>query len=170
MKKILILIALTLGTCACFAQMNRIINDEEKGEILFGFCTREAISNPDICAWFLPEYESYTVKSELFNETFTAKFDSVYVFFGTWCEDSKREVPRFCKIFDHEYFKGVPLTFICVNSKKKVDVVDVDDYYVQYVPTMIFYKKGEELCRIIEQPRTESLESDIMDLLERIQE
>lgn len=169
MKKLAIIlaIAMTISTMPALAQLNRTINDEEKGEILFGYCTRDAImTNGD---WWKTEYESYTVKSEKFNFSLPEKFDSVQVFMGSWCEDSRREVPRFCKIFDMDYFKDIPITFICLNGQKTVDVIDVEEYYVQFVPTIIFYKKGEELCRIIEQPRTESLESDIEDLMERMQ-
>ena len=169
-KKIIILaLSFVLGSFSAFSQLNRTIHDEKTGnDILYGYCTREALeSNGD--GWFKAEYDSYTVKTETFNFELPEKFDSVQVFMGTWCDDSRREVPRFCKIFDLEYFKGIPITFICMDSNKTVDVVDVEEFYVQFAPTIIFYKKGEELCRIIEQPRTESLESDIMDLMERMQ-
>lgn len=166
-KLIIIALAFVLGSFSAFSQLNRTINDNGK-DILYGFCTRDALeSNGD--GWFKSEYDAYTVKTEKFNFDLPEKFDSVYVFMGTWCDNSKREVPRFCKIFDLDYFKGIPITFICVNSKGTVDVVDVDEYYVQFFPTIIFFKKGEELCRILEQPRTDSLESDIMDLMERMQ-
>lgn len=169
-KKItFILIVALFGSLSAFSQLNRTIHDEAKGkDILYGFCTREAIENND-GGWFKSEYETYEVKTKTFNFELPEKFDSVYVFMGTWCENSKREIPRFCKIFDLDYFNGIPITFICVNGKGTVDVVDVDEYYVQFFPTIIFFKKGEELCRILEQPRTESLESDIMDLMERMQ-
>ena len=168
-KLTVILIGAIFGSLTAFSQLNRTIHDEGKDkDILYGFCTREAIENND-GGWFKSEYEAYEVKTKIFNFDLPEKFDSVQVFMGTWCDDSRREVPRFCKIFDLDYFKDIPITFICLNSQKTVDVVDVEEYYVQFIPTIIFYKKGEELCRIIEQPRTESLESDIMDLMERMQ-
>ncbi len=167
MKKVFIILAILATTLPVFSQQNRTINDEEKGEILFGYCTRDAIMATG--DWWKTEYDSYTVNVEAFNLTLPEKFDSVQIFMGSWCEDSHREVPRFCKIFDMDYFKDIPITFICLNGQKNVDVVDVEEYYVQFVPTIIFYKKGEELCRIIERPRTDSLESDIEDLMERMQ-
>jgi len=168
-KLIIIVFATILSSFTAFAQLNRsIYDDSKKMDILYGFCTRDAVENNGD-GWFKTEYDSYTVKTEIFNFDLPEKFDSVQVFMGTWCENSKREIPRFCKIFDQDYFKNIPISFICLNSNATVDVVDVEEYYVQFTPTIIFYKKGEELCRIIEQPRTESLESDIMDLMERMQ-
>ena len=168
-KKLLLILIIVASSFSAFSQLNRTIRDEGKGiDILYGYCTREALENNGD-GWFKAEYDSYTVKTETFNFELPEKFDSVQVFMGTWESNSRREVPRFCKIFDLEYFKDIPVTFICLDSKITVDVLNVDDYYVQFLPAIVFYKKGEELCRFLEQPRTESMESDIMDLMERMQ-
>ena len=170
MKKVLFFVAaMVLTASSLFSQMNRTKQDSAAGEdFLYGFCTRSAIEEHGD-GWFKAEYDSYEVKSDVFNFELPEKFDSVYVFMGTWCRDSRREVPRFCKIFDLDYFKDIPVKFICLDKQITVDVLDVDEYYVQFLPAIVFYKKGEELCRILERPRTESLESDIMDLMERMQ-
>ena len=140
-KLIIIALAFVLGSFSAFSQLNRTINDNGK-DILYGFCTRDALeSNGD--GWFKAEYDAYTVKTETFNFELPEKFDSVQVFMGTWESNSRREVPRFCKIFDLEYFKDIPVTFICLDSKITVDVLNVDDYYVQFLPAIVFYKKGE---------------------------
>ena len=168
-KVLLVVFIIVACSSSTFSQLNRTIHDEKTGiDILYGYCTREALENHGD-GWFKAEYESYTVKTETFNFELPEKFDSVHVFMGTWESNSRREVPRFCKIFDLDYFKDIPVTFICLDSKITVDVLNVDDYYVQFLPAIVFYKKGEELCRFLEQPRTESMESDIMDLMERMQ-
>ena len=170
LKKLLFVIVIVVLTLpSAFSQMNRTKHDDQTGEdFLYGFCTRNAIEEHG-GGWFKTEYDSYEVKTEAFNFDLPEKFDSVYVFMGTWCRDSRREVPRFCKIFDLDYFKDIPVVFICLDKQVTVDVLDVEEYYVQFLPAIVFYKKGEELCRILERPRTESLESDIMDLMERMQ-
>jgi len=171
MRKKALFAAFIIISCSfsAFSQLNRTIHDEKTGkDILYGYCTRQALENHGD-GWFKAEYESYMVKTETFNFELPEKFDSVQVFMGTWESNSRREVPRFCKIFDLDYFKDIPVTFICLDSKITVDVLNVDDYYVQFLPAIVFYKKGEELCRFLEQPRTESMESDIMDLMERMQ-
>jgi thiol-disulfide isomerase/thioredoxin len=169
MKKIVILLFLLVSFFAS-AQLNRVILDEAKSEnILYGECDPSGFRSGEFDKWFSPEYESYKVNSQFFAEGYAVKFDSICVVLGSWCSDSQREVPRFCKIMDDEYFAGTKIRFFAVDGNKKTDVLDTEEYYIQYVPTFIFYYGGNELCRIIETPRTSCLEEDIMDLLSRIQ-
>ncbi|MDR2010802.1 MAG: hypothetical protein LBQ22_10005 [Bacteroidales bacterium] len=151
------------------AQVNRIVFDENKGQdVLYGECDRNGFVMPEFAEWFDEEYNSYNVNDEVFIPGYDVKFDSIYVFLGTWCSDSHREVPRFVKIMDHPYFAGINVKYFCLDGDKTTDIINTEDFYLQFVPTFIFYYRGEELCRIIEEPR-ESLEEDIMDLLDRIQ-
>jgi hypothetical protein len=157
--------------CSIFAsaQFNRVIYDSIKAEnILYGECNREGFLNGDFEKWFTPEYNAFVVNEKVFNPDYRVQFDSIYVLLATWCSDSQREVPRFCKIMDTEYFKGTNVKYFCFDGNKKNDVIDSEAFYLQYVPTIIFYYHGDELCRIVETPRI-SLEEDIMDLLSRIQ-
>ena len=148
---------------------NRIIFDEKKNQdILFGECDKKAFLIPKFSEWYNAEYSNYKVNDSVYEASYKTKFDSIYVFLGTWCEDSRREIPRFIKIVENLYFKDVKLRFFCIDGNKKCDIIDPEDYYVQFVPTIIFYYRGEELCRVIETPRTGSLEGDILDLLSRI--
>lgn len=159
----------TLLSMLLTAQVNKIVFDETKDQyILYGECNKDGFVMPEFADWFNAEYDSYEVKEEYFVPGYNVKFDSIYVFLGTWCSDSHREVPRFCKIMDNDYFEGTEVRYFCLDGDKSNDLINPDDYYLQFVPTFIFYYRGEELCRIIENPK-ESLEQDIMDLLYRIQ-
>jgi hypothetical protein len=154
---------------AMFAQVNKVVFDELKSEdILLGEINTEGLKSGAFEVWFDKEYSEYNVNDVHFNPAYVIPFDSVYVFLGTWCSDSQREVPRFCKIMDHEYFKGTFVKYFALDGNKTCPAIDTKEYYVDYVPTFVFYYKGNELCRIIETPKL-SLEEDIMDLLSRIQ-
>lgn len=168
MKSRIIVLLLVLPFFAN-AQLDRVVYDELKSQdILFGECDVNGFRSGGFDKWFSPEYDSYMVQDQFFTEGYNIPFDSVYVFLGTWCSDSQREVPRFCKIMDHQYFAGTKVKFFALNGDKKTDVLDTEEFYIQFVPTFIFYYRGDELCRIIETPK-ESLEEDVMDLLFRIQ-
>lgn len=167
--KNLLLAFLIISPFFAGAQLNNKVYDELKAEdILIGECTPEGFRNGICAEWFNKEYYSFEVNESVFVEGYQVKFDSVIVVLGTWCSDSQREVPRFCKIMDHDYFDGTMVKYYAVDGAKKTDAVNTEELYIQFVPTMIFYYGGNELCRIVETPRL-SLEEDIMDLLSRIQ-
>jgi len=83
---------------------------------------------------------------------------------GTWCSDSRREVPWFYKILESLEYDLDNMKVICVNTAKTAEGIDVDQLDIQKVPTFIFYKEGVELGRIIETPQT-SLEKDMAKIL-----
>lgn len=168
MKNAIFLLSLLLPLLAN-AQINNTIYDDSKSQtILIGECNIEGFRLNEFATWFDKEYEDYSVNESVFAETYSLKFDSIYVVLGTWCSDSQREVPHFCKIMNHEYFKGTLVRYFAVDGQKHTDAIDTEEFYIQFVPTMIFYYGGNELCRIVENPSL-SLEKDIMDLLSKIQ-
>ncbi|HOZ30036.1 MAG TPA: hypothetical protein PLL66_03885, partial [Bacteroidales bacterium] len=127
-----------LVLCPLFvnAQLNRVIHDDIKSQdILFGECDTNGFKLDEFSTWFLEGYNSYEVQESYFNRDFSIQFDSIYVFLGTWCSDSQREIPRFCKIMDHEYFQGTNVRYFALDGMKKSDVIDTDQFYIQFVPT-----------------------------------
>lgn len=169
MMKLLVISFLIFVPICISAQLNRVVYDERKSQnVLFGECDIDGFKLDEFNTWFEEGYNSYEVKETYFSKDFSVRFDSVYVFLGTWCSDSQREVPRFCKIMDSEYFIGTYVKYFALDGNKKTDVIDAERFYIQFVPTFVFYYHGKELCRIIETPVL-SLEEDIMDLLSRIQ-
>ena len=85
---------------------------------------------------------------------------------GTWCSDSRREVPRFMKIIESLDYKIDRIRFIGVNSYKEAPVHNFDSLNIERVPTFIFYNNKIELGRIIEYPES-SLERDMLGILSK---
>ncbi len=88
----------------------------------------------------------------------------VLVFLGTWCGDSKREVPRFLKIADAAGISMDRITLYALDRKKASPEGVESGYRIERVPTFIFLKKESEIGRIVESPRT-TLEGDILTIL-----
>jgi len=86
------------------------------------------------------------------------------VVLGTWCGDSKREVPRFLKIIDLSLIPPAQIQFYGVDRTKKSSDGLTDRYKIERVPTFIFLKRGEEVGRIVESPKN-SLEEDMLAIL-----
>jgi len=65
----------------------------------FGHLNKSIIQEHDAYTWFPKQYDKYQpmlekIDTNALNET------NIVVFMGTWCHDSKREVPRLYKILD----------------------------------------------------------------------
>ncbi|MEK7671115.1 MAG: thioredoxin family protein, partial [Bacteroidota bacterium] len=86
------------------------------------------------------------------------------VVLGTWCSDSKREVPRFLKIVDLSLIPPAQIQFYGVDRTKKSSDGVTDRYKIERVATFIFLKRGEEVGRIVESPKN-SLEEDMLAIL-----
>jgi hypothetical protein len=89
----------------------------------------------------------------------------VTVFLGTWCGDSRREVPRLWKALD-ESGGMVPFTihYIGVDREKKEPSGRVEKNGIQYVPTFIVSRGGHEVGRIVETSPN-GVEKDLLALL-----
>jgi thiol-disulfide isomerase/thioredoxin len=84
---------------------------------------------------------------------------------GTWCSDSRREVPRFLKLLDVLNFNSsAGLKIICVDDNKKGKGDEVDGLNIELVPTFILSQKGKEIGRIIESPKL-TLEKDLLGII-----
>jgi hypothetical protein len=116
-------------------------------------------------SWYKEEYNAYNVDvKELLKCEKIDKSIKIKVFFGSWCGDSRREVPRFIKILDYLKFKNKRVQYTGLDRSKTAPGMNLIEYNIQYVPTFIFYRNGKEIGRIIEAP-AESLEKDLIRIL-----
>ncbi len=147
-------------------EQNKIIKDDESGmPMLIGECTREAFKDTSFYWWWMSEYDLYKIDSTSLNEI---KNDlrniSIKIVMGTWCSDSRREVPRFFKILDAVNYPSDKVEIVCVDEDKKADGDELSGLKIELVPTIIFYKNRNELGRIVEAPG-DTLEKDMIKIL-----
>jgi thiol-disulfide isomerase/thioredoxin len=86
------------------------------------------------------------------------------VFLGTWCSDSRREVPRFLKTTDALGKILGPVTLIGLDTHKKSPAGLEVSYAIERVPTFIFFRNGQEIGRIVELPMT-TVEADMLTIV-----
>lgn len=86
------------------------------------------------------------------------------VFYGTWCGDSRRELPHFLKIADRCGIEPSRIRFYGLDRSKKSSDGLTDQYQIEKVPTFIFLKNGTEVGRITEKPQG-TLEADMLAIL-----
>jgi thiol-disulfide isomerase/thioredoxin len=85
----------------------------------------------------------------------------VVIYFGTWCGDSRREVPRLWKAFDAAGALPFSVTLHGVDEEKTAPP-EID---LRYVPTFIVRRDGVEVGRIVESA-PEGVERELVHLLE----
>ena len=149
-------------------EVNKKIHDQvHNKDILINACTREGITSfPEFKEMYDPLYAAYTPDAVTMIEIKKLiKNEKIQIVFGTWCGDSKVNVPNFLKILDALSFKEKNTEFIAVDGHKKAENGIIDGLDIQRVPTFIvFDKKGKELGRIVEGPKT-TLEGDLLAIL-----
>ena len=135
---------------------------------LLGYFKPGQLSGYPYSVWSNKGFDNYTPESEPLNKLFDIDKSGliIKIVMGTWCSDSRREVPRFMKVLYYWQFPVDNVTFIGVDDAKKSPVEEYIKLDIQRVPTFIIYKNNIEAGRIIENPTT-SLEQDIVNILTR---
>ncbi len=144
------------------------VDYHEASTWLLGYFTRQMMTSPPHSQWFQKEYDGYSFNEDAVKKLTELNLEdlTIKIVMGSWCPDSRREVPRFMKILDYLKFPAGNITFIGTDISKISPVGGFDQLNIQRVPTFIFYKKNVEIGRIIEVPHT-SLEQDMIDILNR---
>ena len=73
-------------------------------------------------------------------------------------------MPRLFKILNELNYNVNSITLIGVNREKQGLSNETEGLEIELVPTIIFYKDGSEIGRIVETP-VESLEKDLLKIL-----
>lgn len=171
MKKLTRIVSILLfSTLLLQAQsFNNEISKDVKTPYLLGKINKDALSSDNYKEWFVKNYDAYQTNTNIINyeelSTYTIK-----AFIGTWCGDSKKEIPRFYKILEKTDFNLDRFTLVALNREreeyKQSPGGEEEGLNIHRVPTFIFYKDGKEINRIVESP-VKSLEEDIQNILQQ---
>ena len=145
------------------------IKNEAGQNILVGHAPIAVLQKPDYRSWYDKAYQNYIMdtsalpflKKELKNT-------NIDIFLGSWCGDSKREVPRMLRIFDQLGYDTSKVSLIFVDNSTKTYKQSPEHEEVgkniHHVPTFIIYQQKKEIGRIVESPVV-SLEVDLQQIL-----
>ncbi len=156
-----------LTTIANSQEINKTVFSEATNSvILIGHCNRDAFVMPEFQTWFDEGYENYVPEQKTIHilSEISKNNLNIVVVMGTWCSDSRREVPRLYRILDEIGFTEDQIELINVNRVKLVPGEDISKFDIEKVPTIIVYKNNKETGRITESPK-KSLEEDLLRIL-----
>jgi len=170
MKILFSIFLITMTISASAQDVNKKIHDDvHNKDILINTCTRAGlVSFPEFKEMYDPLYASYTPDSATMVQLKKlVKKQKIKIVFGTWCGDSKTNVPHFFKILDEIKFNPKNIELIAVDAHKKAENGIIDGLDIQRVPTFILFDpKGKELGRIVEGPQT-TLEGDLLNIFKK---
>lgn len=162
-----LLLGVVVTHCALGQVTNQRIIAADGREQLLGALTQEALSAPPFSDWYLRGVAAYQPDEQVINNIDSLQDYEIQVFMGTWCSDSQREVPRLVKTLNELGFPGAQLSIVGVNRatdqyKQSPNGEEIGKN-IHRVPTIIFYRNGEEVNRVIERPVV-SMEQDIRSI------
>ncbi|WP_298556503.1 thioredoxin domain-containing protein [uncultured Algibacter sp.] len=169
MKRTLLLIILLSLQFSFSQSLNHIEFDKKGNEVLLGVINKNGLTSNTFNTWFSKNHKNYLVNKGITKQLKDSlKHYEIKVFLGTWCGDSKKEVPRFYKVIEAAKFPESQLQVIAVNRTKEAYKQSPNHeekgLNIHRVPTFILYKNGKEVNRIVEHPK-ETLERDMLNIV-----
>jgi len=148
---------------------NLEIKNESGQLILAGHGSHSVLQEPNYKAWYDKSYDAYTVDTATTTELKPLlKKTQMEIFLGSWCGDSKREVPRMLKVLQNAGMDTAKVSLYFVDnstaSYKQSPQHEEKGKNVHHVPTFIMYEDNKEVGRIVESPK-QSLEKDLLTIL-----
>lgn len=149
-------------------KLNKQVADTiDGGMMLLGPINAAGLNQEPYALWFEENSKAYTPDMTLIEEIKPLlKPCYVKVFMGSWCEDSQREVPALLKLLDLADFDSSQLEIIAMTHDKDTPENYEADYQIEFIPTIMFFKDGSELNRIVEYTQ-ETLELDMLKILKQ---
>lgn len=157
-----IIISVTLS-----AQQKTSVDTDGK-PMLLGIHSPKELKRKPYSNWFKKKYNEYQSNDTIIPELKNAlKGYSITVFLGSWCGDSKKEVPRLLKVLHKADFPNKNITLVFVDDHdsvyKQSPWHEEAGQYIYRVPVIMVKKNDEEKGRIVEHP-VESLEKDLLKI------
>lgn len=167
---ITVITTLFLLFTACTPKMASQEATDKKGNLmLLGKTSRQRLAAAPFDAWYTNNYNNYVVDSITANQVKPLLRNKRFLLFmGTWCGDSRREVPRMYKILDYCRVKPTQIQLINLNNSdaayKQSPQHEEQGLNIRRVPTLLIYEGEREVGRVVESPVT-SLEKDILAIV-----
>jgi hypothetical protein len=156
MKQILLVII-----AFCLSSLPSLAQDK----MLLGEISKSDLQQAPFSTWYTENESDYQVDAAAIEglENLLEGVE-IKIGMGTWCHDSKREVPRFYKILDQAGINIEHTKMYALDRKKLSENSEATSMNIQNTASIIFYKNGVEMNRIVERPVV-SLEKDMMAIL-----
>ncbi|NSL89094.1 thioredoxin family protein [Chitinophaga solisilvae] len=152
---------LLLGGSLLFSAMAWAQNGNDK--VLKGKIEMKTLMQDESTAWFYKGVNNYQPNDRMLNylKANRSNFNLVVVM-GTWDETSRKVVPELYKVMITAGSPDEQVLLFGADEKMQTD--SPTDYKVKKVPTVIVFREGKEVGRIVGEPK-ESIEGDLSRII-----
>ena len=113
-----------------------MFEDPKTGKpMLLGKVSIDELKQEPFTGWYLDEFDNYDLDTELLDAISNPNQYNYEIFLGTWCGDSRREVPRLEKIFIALGVDFNQVSIITVDRDKVSPNDEQNGKDIRYVPT-----------------------------------
>lgn len=77
----------------------------------------------------------------------------IQAYIGTWCEDSQYNFPQIISLLRQADYNITSIKIWGLDKEKKMMDGTAPPYQVEFVPSLIFLRNGQELGRFVEYPK-----------------
>ena len=168
MKKLIPLLFI-LWSCSPDKVYDQTTINYEGEEILVGPITLERLKQEPFAEWYNLYYEGTPPNTEQLDQIADELYETkITLFLGTWCSDSREQIPGFIRMLKYSGYDFDNLNLIGIERKEDRSLVspggEEKGLNITHVPTYIFYQKGNEIGRIVEFPE-KTLEEDMAKII-----
>lgn len=89
----------------------------------------------------------------------------INVFMGTWCHDSKREIPAMFALMNAIDNANISASYTAIEYRRSGPKDIIEKNNIKRTPTFVILKNGKEIGRIIEESE-KNLESHLLKIIE----
>jgi len=163
--RLLLLVTLLLTAGAAFSQTeaDTAKKTHEVESMLLGWMTEDQLFEhfPEYKTAYQSYHPDSTAVEMIRGYKDTAE---VVVFMGTWCKDTKRELPRLLKALHEAQNPRVSVQLYGLDRSKSDSTGLAEKHSIEFLPTFVVTSHGKELGRIVEKA-TMTVEKDFANIL-----
>lgn len=161
-----ILAAIVVFSAQVALAQTEISRDASGNKILKGFISKQELATDTAFTWFAQNQQGYTPNQDAL-QALKANRDSINIiaFGGTWCGDTKYILPKFFVLADAAGLSPDRITLIGVDHSKKTIQHLSEAFGIINVPTIIVFKNGKEVGRVVEYGHSGMFDKDLGEIL-----
>ena len=170
MNRIPLLLCL-LVLCLCglpgLSQPYERISERPGETTLKGHFPRKLLETDTSFNWFAPTYKNYKARPDAI-QNIRKQSDSIEIvaFMGTWCEDSHFIIPQLIALLDSAGFPKEKFSLVGVDRNKKTVGRLSEALNVTLVPTILIFRNGKELGRVVEFGKYGMFDKELAEILQ----